>query len=56
MSGKHRRKDKVAPTPNNPTGSVQQCDRRDLHGPHDYQAEFGAYYDVHCPGNRGDRA
>lgn len=40
-------------TPNNPTGTVRQCDRRDIHEAHDYQAGFGDYFDVHCPGNRG---
>jgi hypothetical protein len=42
-------------TPSNPTGEVRQCDRRDLHEPHEYQAEFGAYFNVYCPGNRGDK-
>lgn len=30
-----------------------QCDRRDLHGPHNYQANFGDYIDTFCPGNDG---
>lgn len=42
------------PKPNPPMES-RQCDRRDVHGPHDYQAEFGAYVDTHCPGNDGRR-
>lgn len=45
--------EKIEPTPNNPTGTVRQCDRRDIHSRHDYQADFGAYFDVHCPGNSG---
>lgn len=40
-------------TRKNPSGSVQQCDRRDIHEPHEWQAEFGSYFDVYCPGNDG---
>lgn len=40
-------------TDSNPNGSVRQCTRRDLHEPHEYQAEFGAYFNVYCPGNTG---
>lgn len=40
-------------TANNPAGDVRQCDRRDLHAAHEYQREFGAYFDVYCPGNDG---
>lgn len=42
-------------TRTNPSGSVQQCDRRDVHEPHEWQSEFGAYFDVYCPGNDGKR-
>lgn len=42
-------------TKNNPTGEVRQCDRRDLHKAHEYQPEFGAYFDVYCPGNKGKK-
>lgn len=52
---KHAKSDSVEPTPNNPSGTVRQCDRRDIHDPHDWQAEFGAYFDVHCPGNDGKK-
>lgn len=37
-------------------GEPQQCDSRALHGPHDYQAEFGAYFLTHCDGNNGSKA
>lgn len=42
-------------TANNPNGEVRQCDRRDLHEPHEWQAEFGGYFDVYCPGNQGEK-
>jgi hypothetical protein len=42
-------------TETNPNGEVRQCDRRDLHEPHEYQAEFGAYFNVFCPGNVGSQ-
>lgn len=42
-------------TKNNPNGSVIQCDRRDLHDPHEYQRDFGDYFDVYCPGNDGTK-
>jgi hypothetical protein len=42
-------------TDSNPNGEVRQCNRRDLHEPHEYQAEFGAYFDVYCPGNTGSQ-
>jgi hypothetical protein len=42
-------------TDTNPNGEVRQCDRRDLHEPHEYQAEFGAYFNVYCPGNVGSQ-
>ena len=42
-------------TDTNPNGEVRQCDRRDLHDPHEYQAEFGAYFNVFCPGNVGSQ-
>jgi hypothetical protein len=45
-------------TAKNPNGEVRQCERKYLHGPHEWQAEFGAYFDVYCPGinteTRGD--
>lgn len=37
-------------TRNNPNGSVRQCDRKEVHDPHEYQAQFGDYYDMYCPG------
>lgn len=40
-------------TERNPNGETRQCNRRDIHGPHEWQAEFGAYFDVYCPGNTG---
>jgi hypothetical protein len=43
-------------TKNNPNGEVRQCDRRDIHFAHEWQAEFGAYFDVYCPGNDGKKA
>jgi hypothetical protein len=42
-------------TKTNPNGAVSQCDRRDIHEPHEYQAEFGSYFNVYCPGNKGDK-
>lgn len=42
-------------TETNPDGEVRQCSRRDLHEPHEYQAEFGAYFNVFCPGNVGSQ-
>lgn len=42
-------------TESNPNGEVRQCDRRDLHEPHEWQAEFGAYFNVYCPGNKGEK-
>lgn len=42
-------------TPSNPSGDVRQCDRRNLHEPHEYQAEFGSYFNVYCPGNDGTK-
>jgi hypothetical protein len=35
----------------NLTGEERRCDRRDVHPRHDWQADFGAYHDVTCPGN-----
>ena len=40
-------------TVSNPSGSVQDCTRRDIHRGHEWQAEFGAYYNVWCRGNDG---
>jgi hypothetical protein len=40
-------------TKTNPSGSVQQCDQRHIHGPHEWQNEFGGYFNVYCPGNDG---
>lgn len=40
-------------TKNNPNGEVRQCDSRKIHSPHEWQADFGAYFDVYCPGNDG---
>lgn len=42
-------------TPSNPSGSVQQCTRRDIHEGHEWQAGFGAYFNVYCPGNDGTK-
>jgi hypothetical protein len=42
-------------TDTNPNGAVKQCNRRDLHEPHEYQAEFGAYFNVYCLGNEGSK-
>jgi hypothetical protein len=42
-------------TGTNPTGEVRQCARRDLHEPHEYQEGFGAYFNIYCPGNQGDK-
>jgi hypothetical protein len=49
------RGDRAHATDSNPNGQVRQCDRRDLHEPHEWQAEFGAYFNVFCPGNTGSR-
>lgn len=46
MSAKHV-------TENNPNGSVQQCNKRGVHGPHEHQEAFGSYWDVYCPGVKG---
>ena len=43
-------------TASNPSGEVRQCDRKDLHGPHEYQPQFGAYFNVYCPGNDGGKS
>jgi hypothetical protein len=40
-------------TKTNPTGEVRQCDARTIHEPHEWQAEFGAYFNAYCPGNTG---
>lgn len=37
-------------TATNPSGSVQQCDRRAVHEGHEWQAEFGGYFNSYCPG------
>jgi hypothetical protein len=37
-------------TKTNPTGGVEQCERRILHAGHEWQAEFGAYFNKWCPG------
>ncbi len=37
-------------TKSNPDGTVRQCRRTVLHGPHEWQDDFGAYFDVRCPG------
>jgi hypothetical protein len=42
-------------TKTNPNGSVQQCSRRDLHEAHEYQYDFGAYFNIYCPGNDGTK-
>jgi hypothetical protein len=42
-------------TDTNPNGEVEQCSRRDLHEPHEWQNEFGGYFNVYCPGNAGKR-
>lgn len=40
-------------TSHNPNGEVRQCDKRVVHGPHEWQADFGAYFDVYCSGIQG---
>lgn len=40
-------------TKTNPSGSVQKCDQRHIHPPHEWQNEFGGYFNVYCPGNDG---
>lgn len=42
-------------TETNPNGEVRQCDMRHIHESHEYQAEFGSYFDVYCPGNDGNK-
>ena len=42
-------------TRTNPNGSERQCDRRDIHDPHEWQADFGSYFNVYCPGNDGTK-
>lgn len=37
-------------TKTNPTGEVRQCERRGYHQPHEFQADFGAYFNAYCPG------
>lgn len=51
LSMKHR----IHVTETNPDGEVRQCDRRDLHDPHEYQPDFGGYFNVFCPGNVGSQ-
>lgn len=53
MTPRHRREEEDHQTATNPTGRVLQCDRRDIHDAHEWQAEFGAYFNVYCPGNDG---
>jgi hypothetical protein len=40
-------------TKTNPSGEVRQCRDYVIHRPHEYQGEFGAYFNVFCPGNDG---
>jgi hypothetical protein len=40
-------------TKTNPAGETRRCDRRDIHESHEWQADFGAYFNVWCPGNDG---
>lgn len=42
-------------TKTNPTGEVRQCRDYVIHLPHEYQGEFGAYFNVFCPGNDGKK-
>lgn len=42
-------------TRTNPSGEVRQCDRRDLHEAHEWQTEFGGYFNAYCPGNDGTK-
>ncbi len=37
-------------TKRNPDGTVRQCLRTALHGPHEWQFDFGDLFDVYCPG------
>lgn len=55
MTGKHVKEPESHITKNNPSGYVYQCDRRDLHEPHEYQLHFGDLFDVYCPGNDGTK-
>lgn len=34
----------------NPAGEIRQCDLQKDHEGHEYQPEFGAYFNVYCPG------
>ena len=52
-AGKHVRAPEDHKTSTNPNGSVRRCDRGAVHSPHEYQAEFGAYFNAYCPGNDG---
>lgn len=54
-AGRHVREPEPHVTRTNPSGAVQQCARRDLHDAHEYQAEFGDWFNVYCPGNDGTR-
>lgn len=42
-------------TKTNPNGAVQRCPARHIHAEHEWQAEFGGYFNVYCPGNDGSR-
>jgi len=42
-------------TKTNPHGRMRQCSGRDIHGGHEWQEEFGAYFNVYCEGNKGKR-
>lgn len=37
-------------TKTNPTGAIGQCNKREVHAPHEYQAEFGSYFNAYCLG------
>lgn len=52
---RHRAEPESHVTKSNPSGAVRQCERRDLHEPHEYQPEIGAWFDVYCPGNDGSK-
>jgi hypothetical protein len=34
----------------NPNGTVELCELRTVHPPHEWQVNFGDYYNAYCPG------
>lgn len=41
-------------TKTNPTGFVSQCDRKEVHVGHEYQDQFGGYFNAYCLGIKSD--